>query len=72
MTALEIHLGSRQWLRVMLRQTALYCGGDYFLAKYIFSLQFLILISRQNYHLQTRDIVPCGWVPLICKIKKTK
>ena len=72
MTALEIHLGSRQWLRVMLRQTALYCGGDYFLAKYIFSLQFLILISRQNYHLQTRDIAPCGWVPLICKIKKTK
>ena len=72
MTALEIHLGSRQWLRVMLRQTALYCGGDYFLAKYIFSLQFLILISRQNYHLQTRDIAPCGWVPLICKIKKMK
>ena len=71
MTALEIHLGSRQWLRVMLRQTALYCGGDYFLERYIFSSQFLILISRQNYHLQT-DIAPCGWVPLICKIKKTK
>ena len=33
-----------------------FCRGDYFLANYIFSLQFLILISRQNYCLQTRDI----------------
>ena len=32
-----------------------YCRGDYFLAKYTFSLQFLIFISWQNYHLQTRD-----------------
>ena len=30
--------------------------GNYFVAKYIFSLQFIILISRQNYRLQTRDI----------------
>ena len=44
---------------------------DYFPAKYIFSLQFRILISRQNYRLQTRDITPCGWVPLIWKITKT-
>ena len=32
-----------------------YRRGDYFLAKYTFSLQFLILISWQNHHLQTRD-----------------
>ena len=41
--ALEIHLGNN-------------CRGDYFRAIYILSLQFLILISRQNHSLQTRDI----------------
>ena len=30
--------------------------GDYFPAKYIFSLQFLILISQQNFCLQKKDI----------------
>ena len=33
-----------------------YCRGGYFRVTYIFSLQFLILISRQSYCLQTRDI----------------
>ena len=36
--------------------SAKYCRGYNFIAKYIFSLQFLILISRQNYCLQTGDI----------------
>ena len=56
--ALEIHLSSWQLPRVLPRQTVFlkYCQGDYFLAKYIFSLQFLILISWQNYCLQIRDI----------------
>ena len=31
-----------------------------FCSKYIFSLQFLIFISQQNYHVQIRDITPCG------------
>ena len=54
--ALEIHLSSQQLPRVWPRQTVFlqlpqqkYCRGDYFLAKYIFSLQFLILISQQNF-----------------------
>ena len=42
-------------LQLFLQQK--YCRGDYLLAKYIFSLQFLILISRQNYRLQTKDII---------------
>ena len=33
-----------------------YCRGNNFVANYISSLQFLILISRQDYRLQTRDI----------------
>ena len=61
--ALKIHLSSQQLWRVLLRQTVFlqkspwqkYCQGNYFIAKYIFSLQYLILISRQNDHLQTRD-----------------
>ena len=61
--ALEIHLGSQQLWRVLLRQTVFlqkspwqkYCQGNYFIAKYIFSLEYLILISRQNDHLETRD-----------------
>ena len=64
MGAIRIYLCSQQLLRVLLRQTVFlqesplqkYCWGDYFLAKYIFSLQFSILISQQNYSLQTRDI----------------
>ena len=59
-TALEIHHGSRQLPSVLPKQTVFlqqsprqkYCRGDYFLPKYIFGLQFLILISRQNYQLQ--------------------
>ena len=54
--ALEIYLSSQQLQRVWPRQTVFlqlpqqkYCRGDYFLAKYIFSLQFLILISQQNF-----------------------
>ena len=57
--ALEIHHSSQQLSRVWPRQTVFlqlpkqkYCRGDYFLAKYIFSLQFLNKISR----LQTKDI----------------
>ena len=43
--------------------------GDYFLAKYIFSLQFLILISGQNYRLQTRDIT-CTCQGSVCTYYK--
>ena len=75
--ALKIHLGSRQLPRAFLRQTVFlqqspwqkYCQGDYFLAKYIFSLQFLILISRQNYRLQTRDIT-CTCQRSVCTCYK--
>ena len=38
----------------------------------MFSLQFLILISRQNYRLQISNVTPCGWVTLVWKIEKTK
>ena len=59
-SALEIHLGSRQLPRqtVFLQQAPRqkYCRGNNFVANYISSLQFLILISRQDYRLQTRDI----------------
>ena len=63
-TALRIHLSSWQFLRVLQRQTVFlqqstrqkYCQGAYFLAKYLFSLQLLILTSPQNYYLQTRNI----------------
>ena len=76
--ALKIHLGSQRLSRVLPRETVFlqksprqkYYRGDYFLAKYTFILQLLILISRQNYRLQIRDITPCGQVPFVSRSKK--
>ena len=33
-------------------------------------MRFLILISRQNYRLQIRDITPCGSGPFVSRSKK--
>ena len=60
-SALEIHLGSRQLRRVLPRQTVL--------AKYVNSLQFSILISRQNFRLQTKEIT-CMCLRSVCTCYK--
>ena len=70
-SALEIQLSSRQLPSVLPRQTdfIVITSAKRFLAKYIFSLQLLILIFRQNYRLQTRDII-CTCQKCVCMCYK--